>query len=494
MPKPTVESLLQASSKGEGSPVYLISGDLVAAVPTAEKLAAGLAKAAGCEAESHRRPGSMSEIFQNLRTFSLFAAAKVLLVVDSAIFADRSAAAELIDQAEEALPVTGELDTRGREGASRLLQALRVFGLEAGDGEASDVIGSLPKWALEGGASMRKKRSGRGRTAKQVASLREGLANLLQAARQAGLEGYAEGDQAELGAIISGGLPEGHVLVLAEHAVAKDHPVVKELGQRGAILEVGRVSSGRGGEWQGLETLTDQLVEETSVQIASNALRELAQRTLRQEKGWQNKSVDADSTARFAGEYRKLAAQAGSGQITRQMVIDSVEDRGEQDVWKIIDAIGNGRAGEALSAYRRYISASGDHIAARLSFFGLLAGFCRHLTAVGGVARMRRIPPGVQNYNQFKTRWAAKLQGELETGKNPLAGLHPFRLHRAYLAASRMDRDTLARLPWLVLETEMLIKGDSSEPDDAVSALMARLVAAINSTGAASGRQTRRHA
>ena len=209
--------------------------------------------------------------------------------------------------------------------------------------------------------------------------------------------------------------------------------------------------------------------------IARGAAEELARRTLRQSGGWGKRGVDAESTARFAGEYRKLAHQAGGGKITRRMVAESVEDRGEEDVWQILDAIGGGRATEALARYRRYLAGADDAMSARLSFFGLLAGFCRHLTAVAGVARLRGVPSGVANYNQFKSRWAPRLTGELEDGKNPLAGLHPFRLHRAYLAASRMDRGVLERLPWLVLETEWRLKGESAEADVALADFMARL-------------------
>ncbi|MEM7350982.1 MAG: hypothetical protein AAF657_09270 [Acidobacteriota bacterium] len=479
MAKPSLDRLLQGVNAGEKHPVYLIYGDLVVGEPQAEKLAQAVAEKSGCGVETRKRPADLGTILQNLRTYSLFEAAKVVLVVDSAIFADRSLAAALIDQAEEALPVEDELSAGGREGASRLLQALRVFGIDP-SGDAADVISSLPKWALEGGAARRKKRSGRGRTAKQVKVLREGLTKLLDAAREAGLEGYAEGDLAELGEIVANGLPEGHVLILAEYVVAKDHPVVEALAARGTLLDVGKVSAGRGGDWEGLAGLTEQLAAETSVGIERAAASELARRTLRQAGGWGNKGVDADSTARFAGEYRKLASQAGRGRINRQMVVDSVDDRGEEDVWKILDAVGQGRGNEALGRYQRYLASSADVIAARLSFFGLLAGFCRHLTAVAGIARLRRVPPGVSNYNQFKNRCVAQLQGELEGGKNPLAGIHPFRLHRAYLAASRMDRDLLARLPWLVLETETRIKGESAEPDVAVAQLIARLVGSVS--------------
>ncbi len=474
--------MLEAVARGDVDPLYLVRGDLVVAEARAEKLAAALAERSGCAVETRRRPAGLGEVLQNLRTFSLFDTAKVVLVVDSAVFADRKAAAELIDQAERALPVEGDLDGAGREGASRLLQALRVFGIDPA-ADAADAVGSLPKWALEGGTTRRKKH--RKRTPKQVATLRDDLAELLEAARGAGLTGHAEGDQAELGEILTKGLPDGHALVLAETAVAADHPVVKALAEGGAFLDLGKVSAGRDGAWQGLKALTDQLAEETSVPIAADAAAELARRTLRQTGGWGKRDVDAESTARFAGEYRKLASLArGDGskgriRIRRRQVVETVDDRGEEDVWKILDAIGEGRGGEALARYQRLLAAADDAVSARLSFFGLLAGFCRNLTAVAGVARLRRVPAGLRNYNQFKSRWLPELQAELDEGKNPLAGLHPFRLHRAYLAASRMDRGLLARLPALVFETETQIKGESSEPDVAVAQLMSRLTAAV---------------
>ncbi len=484
MAKPGLGRVLKAIAAGDLCPAYLVSGDLVVAEPQAEQLAGALAKESGCEVETRRRPADLGAILQNLRTFSLFDAAKVVLVVDSAIFADRRAAAELIDQAEEALPLAegrasgaDPLDDAGRAGASRLLQALRVFGIDAAGGPA-EVVGSLPKWAFEGSAA-RKKRTGRKRTPKQATALRAGLAQLLEAARNAGLEGYAEGDVAELGDVVANGLPEGHALVLAEHAVAADHPLVVALTARGAFLDAGRVAAGRGGEWQGLKSLTDQLAAETSVPIATDATTELAHRTLRQSGGWGKRGVDAESTARFAAEYRKLASQVPGKRITRQLVIESVEDRGEEDVWQILDAVGNGRGGEAVARYRRLLAAADDAISARLSFFGLLASFCRQLTAVAGVAKVQRVPSGVRNYNQFKSRWAPRLQADLEEGKNPLSGLHPFRLHRAYLAASRIERGLLARLPALVFETETQIKGESSEPDVAIAQLIARLASTI---------------
>jgi DNA polymerase-3 subunit delta len=482
----TVEKILKDVAAGKVRPVYLGSGDAVLAEPPAQRLAAALAERVGCEVEVHRRPADLGALLQDLRTYSLFSSGKVILAVDSALFADEKAAAELVDQAEEALPVddpAAELSRRQRAGASRLLQALQVFGLDTrSKSPTAAVVDSLPKWAFQGGRAYRKGRP-RGRTAKQVEALKEGLADLLEAARKNELQGYAEGDLAELGTIVQQGLPDGHALVLVEHAVAASHPVVKTLRDQGAAFDAGRVTAVRG-EWQGVESLAAELARETSATLAPDALAELARRTLRQSGDWSRKQVDAESTARFAAEYRKLAALAGGGQITRRQVEEAVEDRGEEDVWQILDALGNGRGGEALGRLRRLLAAADDAYGERLKFFGLLATFCRQLVAVAGMAKIQGVPPGVRNYQQFKNRWAPALQAELpEGGKNPIAGLHPFRLHRAYLAASSFDRAEIPHLPWWVLEAEMQLKGESSEPDAALAQLMARIAAAVGKSG-----------
>lgn len=467
--------------------VCLVHGDLVLAEPAAERVATALAEALGCAPERHRRPPSLAPLLQDLRTFSLFASAKALLVVDSAVFADRAAAAELLDDAAEVLPVTVEdrpLSGRERQAASRLFQALHLFDLDPHAGPPERLLGELPVWAFEGGTS-RRSRGGRARSKKQAEELRASFAGLLEMARREGIQGTGEGDLATLSDVIRGGLPEGHLLVLAERSVAADHPVVRLLAERKAVLAVGSVEAAeRGGGWQGLDLFAAELERQTGVAIAGDALAELARRTLRQEGerrgGKGSGGIDADSTSRFAGEYRKLAHLAGAGKIDRKLVQQSVEDRGEEDVWQLLDAVSAGRSAEALDRLRRLLSGAEDPLNARLAFFGLFASFCRQLTAIRGLMRVARISPGEGNYARFRDRLAPALQGEIPGGggKNPLAGLHPFRLHKAYLAASRLPEDVAVRLPSDLLETELQLKGESSEADAALANLVARVTVA----------------
>lgn len=477
MDDPKLKALLSAPPQ----PVYLISGDLVLAEPAGARLAEALAAKVGSAVEVRHRPPALGAILDDLRTYSLFGGGKIILAVDSAVLADRGAAAELIDDAEEALPVPeGELPSRAREGASRLLQALKLFGIDPFLGEARSLISELPSWALEGGQRLRQKKP-RGRSKKDAESLADGLAELLEAARAAGISGIAEGALAELGAIVTGGLPPGHALILAERSVAADHPVVNALRENGALLELGGVTSDRSG-FSGLEAMAAELARETGVGIRRDALAELARRTLRQER---QGGVEADSTARLAGEYRKLANLARLGkrgasdkapEIERAMVVAAVEDRGQEDVWQILDAIGTGKSGEALERYHRLMAAAEDPVAARLSFFALLAALCRQITAIRGLMGVLGIAAGERNFKRFEEKMAPALQRPLEGGrKSPLAGLKPYRLYKAYLAACRVPEKEAALLPWRVLETELRLKGESHEPDAALALLMLRL-------------------
>jgi hypothetical protein len=487
---------------GDSSQVFLVHGDLVLAEPAALQIAEALAARYGGGVESYRRPLSLAPLLQDLRTFSLFGSAKVLLAIDTAALADRSAAADLVDDAEDALPLAsaaGEgrapaLSARERQAASRLMQALRLFEIEAGRGPAEQALAQLPAWVLEGGKSARRSRGGRGRGKRQVEELRAGLAALLDAALREEITGHSEGDLADLADAITGGLPAGHALVLAERDVAPGHPLAHLLAERGAVAPVGEVEADRGG-WQGVDLLAAELERQTGAGISREALAELARRTLRKPgdrpaggRGAEaHGSVTADSTARLAGEYRKLAhlaRAAGGGRIELRMVEESVEDRGEEDVWKLLDAIGAGQGGEAMNRLQRLLGGADDPLAARLAFFGLLATFCRRLTAIRGMMRLAGVPGGEANYNRFTARLAPALQGELPGGKNPLAGVNPWALYRAYLAASRLPEAVAARLPWDVLETELQLKGESGEADAALARLVVHLSAAVKSAPA----------
>jgi DNA polymerase III delta subunit len=479
--------LIARATSGAGGPVYLVTGDRVLAEPAAERLASAVAEKAGCPVETHRRPPRLAPILGDLRTFALFAPAKVVLAVETGALADRSAAATFLDDAAEALPLGeragGDLSQAERRAAVRLLQAIRLFDLDPYQGEPAAVLSQLPDWAFSGA-------SGR-RTRKKAEEIRTGLADLLAGARRAEVQGFGQEEVSDLAAVVRDGLPEGHVLVLAESAAAAGHPIVEALESRKAVLRLAKVESDREG-WKGLSELAAELARQTGMGIDRPALEALARRTLRGGSGWGTSPAESDSTARLAGEYRKLANLAqglGRGRITVELVEDAVEDRGQEDVFKVLDAVGEGRGGEALDRLTRYLASAPDQVAARLSFFGLFAGFCRNLTAVSGMMRAVGVRAGERNYGRFKSSHAPRLQGDLGGVKSPLAGLHPFRLHRAYLAASSMDEGYLARLPWRVLETELALKGESGDPAAALGELIAEVAAQAGGPGVVARRR-----
>ena len=473
------ETILRAIAQGEIEPVYLIGGEAVLAGPVGTKVAEAVAAARGCEVQGHRRPESLAGILADLRTFSLFDSAKVVLVVESALFADRAAAADLLDEAGDVLPLGegDELTSRERRAAGRLLQVLALFGAEAAGAEAA--LAELPDWAFQGGSAFRKKRRNRPRGKKQAAELRSGLLELLERARREELQGYAESDVADLGAALSEGLPEGHTLVLVESHLARDHPIVERLRERGAMIDLGHLEIDRRGQISGLDRVAAELAEDTGVTIAPAALRELARRTLRKSGGrGPSASVDEESASRLAAEYRKLATLSGGRSIGVDLVEQNIQDRGEEDVFELLDAIGAGRGDAALGKLRRRLQASNDEVADRLGLFALVAEFCRQLVAVRGMLQLVGAAAGVKHYGRFKDTIAGQLQQPLPGDEpNPLAGLHPYRLHRVYLAASRLGDCRVQELPWRVLETELRLKGESAEADVALAELIGALAA-----------------
>jgi hypothetical protein len=97
------------------------------------------------------------------------------------------------------------------------------------------------------------------------------------------------------------------------------------------------------------------------------------------------------------------------------------------------------------------------------------------------------VAPGERSYNRFKERQAPKLQGAVGDSQfRPLGELHPYRLHRAYLAASRIGAPILTGLPARVLETELRLKGESGDPDAAMTDLIAWLAGSSTAPARAS--------
>lgn len=118
-------------------------------------------------------------------------------------------------------------------------------------------------------------------------------------------------------------------------------------------------------------------------------------------------------------------------------------------------------------------------MAARLSFFSLVASFGRQLAAVGALVDSTGVSRSEANYQRFKTKIAPALQSDSAEGlKSPVAKLHPYRMFRVYQTACRIPPAALADMPSRILQTELRLKGESAEPDAALTALICDLASA----------------
>ena len=482
MKAPEIDAAVERIEGGDREPLYLVIGEQVLATREATRIAEALAAAAGCEVAVHKSAAvaELDPILADLCTFSLFDSAKVALVSGSAVFADRDAAADLIDEAATAVvddagpidPLGDPLSSAERVAAGRLLQVLRLFGTDPLAGAAEEAVSSLPDGVLSGGKNLRTT-GRRGRLKAQRVELKKGLAALLDAARGEGLSGWSEGILAELERAAEGGLPEGHALVLADRSVDRDHPIVRRLFEREAAFAFDTLGLDRKGNPTGLDPIVAELARETGVSIDRAAAAELARRTLRKE-GWGASEADASSAGRFAAEYRKIAAglPEGDRRIDQAAVEESVVDRGEQDVWDVFNAMEGQKPGVAVAALRRYFDSAADRQGERFRFLSLLAGRCQQLAAVHGLAMAHGLPE-TRNYNGFKARVLPKLMAEWPgTTKKP----NPWPLFNLYKAAmARRSSEAVAamgELPWKVLETEIRLRGGSGEADAALEALV----------------------
>lgn len=482
MKAPEIDAAVERIEGGERQPVYLVIGEQVLATREATRIAEALAAAAGCEVAVHKGAAGaeLGTILADLFTFSLFEPAKVGLVEASAEFADRDAAAELIDEAAKVLGDdyglvggAGErLSVAERKAAGPLLQTLRLFGIDPATGAAEEAIASLPDSALAGGKSQRIG-GRRGRPKKERVQLARGLSALLEAARAEDLTGWSTSNLAELDRAAEGGLPEGHALVFAERSVDRKHPLVLRLFERNSAFEVEQLAFDRSGKTTGLDPVVAELERETGVRIEPAAAQELARRTLRKE-GWGPSVADAASAARFAAEYRKIAAgmPAGAGRIDRATVEESVVDRGEQDVWDVFNAMEGGKPGAALAAFRRYLDSAADEQGERFRFLSLLAGRCQQLAAVHGLAMAHSLPEA-GNYNGFKARVLPKLMAAWPGAVRKPGPWPLFHMYKAAMARRSPEAvSAMSELPWKVLEAEIRLRGGSGEGTAALEALV----------------------
>jgi len=182
----------------------------------------------------------------------------------------------------------------------------------------------------------------------------------------------------------------------------------------------------------------------------------------------------------------------GSRPIDRATVEEFVVDRGEENVWDVINAIEDQRLDRALALLRRYLDSSNDRARTRFSFLSLLAGRCQQLIVVHGVAMTQSLPD-VSSFAAFRSRVLRQLTAEMPPAARKTKPYPLFRIYRAAMARSSPEMTTaLADLPWRILETEVRLRDGASDGDLALEALVG-VVAGGGARSRPAGRGRRRH-
>ncbi len=404
----------KAIAAGRLQPVYLVHGSRALAEPSGLRLAEALGKALGCAPQVVRRPDEIADVAADLRTFSLFADGKVVAVVESGVFADRATAATLFEEVRQQLPWSGgpdDLSGKARDAATRLLQVLRLFDLDPAALGFERAIAALPEALLAGKAA---RGGGKGK-------------------------GGVGGDPGRAPAAARGGGRVGPARTRRERrfagrrsrarrsAGAPRPGADRERRRRRAIrssrrspaarrsLSPARSRAGKQGGFDGLPALAGELAARDRRGDRSRRARRrwrsgpcASRRGLRR----QGREIDADSMARFAGEYRKLAALSGGATI--QLAPGREERRGSRPGGRLPDARrdrrrprrGGARAGSsAISAAPRIPLAARLHVLRQLAASAAASSPC--------AASPRRCASRPESATTIagSTQWAADAAG-----------------------------------------------------------------------------------
>ena len=178
---------------------------------------------------------------------SLFADGKVVAVVESGVFADRTTAATLFEEIRQQLPWSGgagQLTGKARDAATRLLQVLRLFDVDPAAVGPERAMAALP-----GGAARRERRRAvaarrKGRTSRSCAP---GSCRCSTPATPRVSSGLGDSAASLVADLVRDGLPDRHALILIESAVAPGPSGAGAAHPPRAVAFAGEITAGKGG-------------------------------------------------------------------------------------------------------------------------------------------------------------------------------------------------------------------------------------------------------
>jgi DNA polymerase-3 subunit delta len=129
------------------------------------------------------------------------------------------------------------------------------------------------------------------------------------------------------------------VLVVTAGALDRRHAWVRAFADAGALVECEAPRDARA-----LAAFARGLAQRTGVRLADGAAERLAERV-------------GPHLLRLASELEKASLLAGPGrEVTLEHVSRAVADLAEEPVWELTDAIGDGRAGDALALLAKLLA------------------------------------------------------------------------------------------------------------------------------------------
>jgi DNA polymerase-3 subunit delta len=405
---PTLEESLAEARAGRPAPVYLLDGDPFLTLRAGRELAEALVPEAQrtlnvVELDSAATP---AEAARELATGGLFGGGKVVLVAEPAFLTSKEDAGEAFDRA-----LRSWSEGRQRDGARRLVALAAKAGWSATDLDPSrEGAPGLPEWRRELGVEPADE-------AAAEAFLEEAARYALERGLQAGRE-----DAAALEALLSQGLPPGHVLVIAAGKVDGRLPLVKRLAAAGRRLTLAVEKEGRWDEERPvLGPVLAALLAGTGKRVDREAEARLA-------------ALVGDDARALAAEVGKLVAWAGDRQVITAGDVDLLVTRVASDKFFALgNAVESRDLPGALGVLRRSLE---DGLAVQ-QLLASLAGTVRRLL----VEQERgRLAAAGRRLGSFEAWSAAVLPGIPE---EELGDRKPYGLWMKYQASQRFSRGEL---------------------------------------------------
>jgi len=244
----------------------------------------------------------------------------------------------------------------------------------------------------------------------------------------------------ELTDLVRHGLPEGHFLILTAPAVDGRGALYRAFKSSGRIVEQRLPEKPRESTAEAA-AMAQAYFEKAGVRADAAAVRELAER------------VGPDAAA-LAQETAKLAAWAGGQIVTVEDVRRLTPATRERVAWTLADALGPGRAAEALRALRQLLDQSESAIA----------------LAAGLESRFRDLmilheckDRGWVRLNGPLAAWSERPEAEAllsALGDHDPRRLHPYRAGRLLEESLRYSPDRLRSIRGAILDArERMVSG-----------------------------------